>query len=256
MSGGSEAETGAGVGPGTVRLLLVDDEQPARERLRRLLAGDDRVEVVGEAIDGSDALDKIESLRPDAVFLDIQMPGCTGLEVAASLSAPRPKIVFCTAYDEHAVEAFELHAVDYLLKPVSRARLGQALDRLGIVDDAAVDAAQRATAPFPTRFLGKRGSAYHVVSVDDAVFFLSDEGQTRLQTPEGHYWLQPSLNELEERLDPQRFFRISRAAILGLDHVVQVVPTGNGQGEVKLIGDVELPVSRRRYRELLDRLGL
>ena len=103
-----------------VHALLVDDEQPARERLRRLLAAFDDVEVVGEAEDGEHALERILELRPDVVFLDIQMPGCSGLDLAASMPAPRPKIVFCTAFEEHAVDAFELHAVDYLLKPITR----------------------------------------------------------------------------------------------------------------------------------------
>ena len=112
-----------------IRVLLVDDEQPARDRLRQLLAPHDDVEIVGEAEDGESAIEKILEVAPRLVFLDIQMPGCSGIEVAASLAAPRPQIVFCTAYDEYAVDAFELHAVDYLLKPVNRARMGKALDR-------------------------------------------------------------------------------------------------------------------------------
>ena len=115
-----------------VRALLVDDEQPARERLRRLLAAFDEVEVevVGEAEDGEHAFEQILALTPDVVFLDIQMPGCSGLDVAASLPALRPKLVFCTAFGQHAVDAFELQAVDYLLKPVTRARLAEAIRRL------------------------------------------------------------------------------------------------------------------------------
>ena len=113
-----------------VRALLVDDEQPARERLRRLLAAFDDLEVVGEAEDGEQAIEQILELKPDLVFLDIQMPGCSGMEVAASMPSPRPKIVFCTAFEEYAVDAFELHAVDYLLKPINRARLARALQRV------------------------------------------------------------------------------------------------------------------------------
>ena len=106
-----------------IRALLVDDEEPARERLRRLLTELGGVEIGGEAEDGEQAMEQIAALRPDLVFLDIQMPGCTGMEVAASLAAPRPRIIFCTAFDQYAVDAFELNAVDYLLKPVNRARL-------------------------------------------------------------------------------------------------------------------------------------
>lgn len=110
-----------------IRVLLVDDEEPARERLRQLLSSFDDFEVVGEAGDGEQALEKISQAQPDLIFLDIQMPARSGIEVAASLPSPRPGIIFCTAFDQHAIRAFELHAVDYLLKPVSRTRLAEAL---------------------------------------------------------------------------------------------------------------------------------
>ena len=113
-----------------IRALLVDDEQPARDRLRRLLGEVPDVEIAGEAEDGERAMEEIARLVPDVVFLDIQMPGCTGMEVAASLASPRPHIIFCTAFDQYAVDAFELSAVDYLLKPINRARLARALDRV------------------------------------------------------------------------------------------------------------------------------
>ncbi len=113
-----------------IRALLVDDEEPARLRLRRLLEGFPEVRVVDEAADGVEALEKIERLRPDLVFLDVQMPGRSGLEVAARLRPPRPAVVFCTAFDQYAVDAFELYALDYLLKPVSLARLRRCVERV------------------------------------------------------------------------------------------------------------------------------
>jgi DNA-binding LytR/AlgR family response regulator len=113
----------------TLTALLVDDEAPARARLRQLLAERADLTIVGEAEDGVQAVERIQALTPDVVFLDIQMPGCSGLEVAASLGQPRPAIIFCTAFDQHAVDAFELQAVDYLLKPVTRARLDAAIAR-------------------------------------------------------------------------------------------------------------------------------
>ena len=112
-----------------IRVLIVDDEAPARDRLRRLLSPSD-VTVIGEAADGDDAIAQIAALQPDLVFLDIQMPALTGLQVAARLPAPRPRIVFCTAYDQFAIEAFELHAVDYVLKPVNRTRLEGTIGRI------------------------------------------------------------------------------------------------------------------------------
>ena len=113
-----------------IRTLVIDDEQPARERLKQLLSAHPDVEVVGEADDGVQAAEKIAELTPDLVLLDIQMPGASGLDVAASLGRPRPAVIFCTAFDQYAVDAFELSALDYLLKPVNRARLAAALDRV------------------------------------------------------------------------------------------------------------------------------
>src|SRR5262245_41979281 len=121
------------------RILIVDDEAPARTRLRQMLSSHAAFEIVGEAETGTQAMSLIAGLKPDVVLLDIQMPGCSGIDVAASLSKPRPHIIFCTAYDQYAVDAFELNAVDYLLKPISRARLAQALDRLNAFSNGAAD---------------------------------------------------------------------------------------------------------------------
>jgi two-component system LytT family response regulator len=237
-----------------IRTLLVDDEQPARERLRRLLAGAADIEIVGEAEDGEQALERIVEAKPDLVFLDIQMPGCTGMEVASSLASPRPHLVFCTAFDQYAVDAFELNAVDYLLKPVNRARLDKALERVrgGQRSDRAVDRVAR-TAP-PTRFVARRGNAYRVIAAREVVCFLSEDGLTKLQTAAEHYWVPPSLADLEERLDPRRFFRVSRSAIVNLDAVREIIPRDDGQAEVVLKDGPRLDVSRRRVRELTDRL--
>jgi two-component system LytT family response regulator len=239
-----------------IRALLVDDEQPARERLRRLLGEVQDVDVVGEAEDGEQAMAEIARLAPGVVFLDIQMPGCTGMEVAASLPAPRPHIVFCTAFDQYAVDAFELSAVDYLLKPINRARLEKALDRVrrGAGSDDAIDSAMR-TSTRPTRFLARRGATYRVVQAREVLCFLSEEGITKLQTAEQHYWMTPTLNELESRLDERQFFRISRASIVNLDAVREVTPTAGGHGEIALRDGSKHEVSRRRFRDLTERLG-
>jgi two-component system LytT family response regulator len=144
-----------------IRVLLVDDEPPARDRLRQLLAGHDDVTIAGEAEDGVEAIERVAELAPDLLMLDIQMPGCSGLEVAASLPHPRPAIVFCTAYEQYAVDAFEVHAVDYLLKPVNRARLQAALDRVRAATparDAAIDRAIRRPPLAPLRFLARKGA--------------------------------------------------------------------------------------------------
>src|SRR5205085_6718540 len=110
-----------------IRVLIADDEVPARARLRQMLASHTDIEVAGEAETGVEAMELAVQLKPDLILLDIQMPGCSGLDVATCLPQPRPHVIFCTAFDQHAVDAFELHAVDYLLKPISRTRLSMAL---------------------------------------------------------------------------------------------------------------------------------
>jgi two-component system, LytTR family, response regulator len=232
-----------------MRVLIADDEAPARVRLRQLLAAHPDVEIAGEAETGSQAMELAASLRPDLVLLDIQMPGSTGIDVAACLPAPRPHVIFCTAYDQYAVDAFELHAVDYLLKPISRARLAQALDRV-----RSSPAACQPPAIAPARFLVKCGAHYTVVSEARVLYFASEDGVTKLVADGARYWMDPTLNDLEQRLNGARFFRISRAALVSLAAIAEVHPMPGGSGEVRLKNGERLEVSRRRYRELLDAL--
>jgi len=244
-----------------LRILIVDDEPAARDRLRQLLAAAADVEIVGEAGDGLEAIEKIAALTPDVVLLDIQMPGCSGLDVAASLAEPRPRIIFCTAYDEHALEAFELNAVDYLLKPINRTRLAAALDRVRAAKSAADDAdlkvraTKSSASPRQTRFLAKHANRYHVIEDTAVLYFSVEDGMTKLVTAASHYWMDPSLNDLEARLDAASFFRISRHAIVNLHAVKQVVPQQGGAGQIVLSTGGTLDVSRRRFGELLEKLG-
>jgi two-component system, LytTR family, response regulator len=239
----------------TLRALIVDDETPSRERLRRMLAEWKDVEVAGEAADGEEAMARIAELQPAVVFLDIQMPGATGLEVAASLPDPRPHIVFCTAFDQYAVDAFELHAIDYLLKPVSRARLEKALDRVRQNAPSGTGLDRMAGQAAPTRFLARKGTTYRVVPAREVLAFVSEDGLTKLLAPGQHFWMNPTLNELEARLDPRRFFRVSRAAIVNLDAVKEVEPDAGGHGDVLLRDGTRLEVSRRRFKDLTERLS-
>lgn len=257
-----------------MRLLIVDDELPARDRLRHLLQSHADVEIVGEADGGEQALEGIAALGPDLVLLDIQMPGCSGLDVAASIGSTGPRVVFCTAFDQHAVDAFELHATDYLLKPVSRARLAMALDRVRA--DLALRSARPAAKPgekaieervagpatdvpalplHPTRFLGRRANRFHVVPRDEVAYIATEDGLTRLQARGQHYWMQPSLSELERHLDPAHFFRVSRSAIVHLGAVVEIQPREGGHGEARLNDGTVLPVSRRRLPGLMERIA-
>ena len=241
-----------------IRVLIVDDEAPARSRLRQLLASHADAEIVAEAETGVQAMELARQLNPDLVLLDIQMPGCSGIDVAASLPQPRPNIIFCTAFDQHAVDAFELHAVDYLLKPISRVRLAQALDRVRSLDPAAressLDQAVRTQRSGPARFLVRNASHYLVINENRVFYFTSDGGLTKLVADGAQYWMDPSLNELEERLDGARFFRVSRAALINLNAVAEVFPMPGGSGEVLMKNGQRLEVSRRRFRDLLQSL--
>lgn len=243
-----------------IRTLVVDDEQPARERLKQLLSAHPDVEIVGEADDGVMAAEKIAELSPDLVMLDIQMPGASGLDVAASLGKPRPAVIFCTAFDQYAVDAFELSALDYLLKPVNRARLASALDRVRAATarpparDRAIEQLTQAGGMAPTRFLARRGNRFRVVPAADVVAFTFIDGVTHLLTASEQLSMQPTLVSLARRLDAEQFFQVSRSAIIRLDAVKEAKPFSDGTGEILLANGQTMIVARRRWRALLDRL--
>ena len=237
-----------------IRVLIADDEPPARDRLVQMLQSHPGVEVVGQAETGIQAMELASALRPDLMILDIQMPGCGGLDVAASLPSPRPQIVFCTAFDQYAIEAFELAAVDYLLKPVTRVRLAQALNRVRETRPERLDAAirQQQAKDGPVRFLVKSGASFVVVPESQVLYFSSDDGLTRLVTATASFLMDPTLNDLGMRLPPERFYRISRAVLVCLHGVVKVSTLAGGSGAVLLKNGQTLEVSRRRYRGFLD----
>jgi two-component system, LytTR family, response regulator len=241
-----------------VRTLLVDDEQPARDRMRQLLTNVAGIDIVGEAEDGVQAIERIAELAPDLVMLDIQMPGCSGLEVAASLGRPRPAIIFCTAFDQYAVDAFELQAIDYLLKPVNRARLQAAITRVqeqrASTRDRQLDHATRGERLSPMRFLGRKGTRFRVVPRHEVLAFTFHEGLTRLHTATEQLWMQPTLAALARRLDPGAFLQVSRTVIVHLDAIREARPFPDGTGEVVLTNGLTFPVTRRRWRALLDHL--
>jgi two-component system LytT family response regulator len=244
-----------------IRTLVIDDEQPARERLKQLLGSHPDVEVVGEADDGVEAAERIAELTPDLVLLDIQMPGASGLDVAASLGKPRPAVIFCTAFDQYAVDAFELSALDYLLKPVNRARLAAALDRVRSASDTAaagrdraIEQLTQASGMAPARFLAKRGNRFRVVPANEVVAFTFTEGVTHLLTTAEQLSMQPTLASLARRLDAGSFFQVSRNAIIRLDAVKEAKPFSDGTGEILLANGQTMIVARRRWRALIERL--
>jgi len=242
-----------------IRALLVDDEDLARSRLKSLLRAFDDIEIIGEAADGEQAMDRIQELKPDLVFLDIQMPGCSGTEVAQSLAAPEPKIIFCTAYDQYALEAFELSALDYLLKPVTRARLAKAIEKLRQTGSSqpprSADTLAAKGHSYPTRLLAKRAGRYRVIQQNEVFYFAFEDGLTRLHTVDQDLLMDLTITDLENRLNPRVFFRISRAAMINLNHVHEVSPLPGGYAWVTLRNKARLEVSRRRLKELMDKLG-
>jgi DNA-binding LytR/AlgR family response regulator len=238
-----------------VRVLIVDDEPSARVRLRRLLE-DLEAECVGEAGNGLEALEHVRELRPDLVLLDIVMPEVSGLDVARHLSEPRPLIVFQTAHDEHAVAAFEHEAIDYLLKPVTRDRLAQALERaarrLGAGTAgppreafARVERASPGPAAPPRRILVRAGAGHRLVAVREIARFTADEGLARAHASSGSFLTDYTLTDLEHRLGPG-FVRVSRADLVNAEWIDRLAGEGDGSATLTLQDKTVVHVSRRR----------
>lgn len=269
-----------------LRTFIIDDEAPARSRLRRLLgpfAAAGRLEIVGEAADGFQALDALAAQPVDLLLLDVQMPGLDGFEVLDRLSAaPRPVVIFVTAYDAYAVRAFEAAAIDYLLKPIDGERLALAIERAerlaghqndierrlaGLLEvlDRAQQPSARAANGYLRQMLIPGPDRLTVVPVTQLVAAEVDQGLTRiyvLQEAPGqpprlvrHTLTQP-LDALERRLDPDQFMRVHRAALIQLSHIREMVPWFSGRYKLVLTGGHEVIASRAHSRELRERLAL
>jgi DNA-binding LytR/AlgR family response regulator len=250
--------------PERLRTLIVDDEPLARQRLARLLAALPAVELVGDAANGREAVDRIRELKPDLVFLDIQMPGWDGFRVIKELEAP-PYIIFATAFDEYALRAFDLAAVDYLLKPIDPRRLAvavsKALDTAARRDFAArladLTRSLRDLEERPVRHIGVRhGERIVVIRPEDVFYFEARAKETSLFTKDREHIVDRSLKQLEDDLDPRRFFRCHRSYIVNLDRVAEVLPWFAGGLVARLTDKRDVPVSRRQAGALRERLGL
>ncbi|MFN8058665.1 MAG: LytTR family DNA-binding domain-containing protein [Vicinamibacterales bacterium] len=250
----------------TFRTLVVDDEPLARKRLVKLLARHREIEVVGEAEHGQQACDRIGTLAPDLVFLDIQMPGLSGFEVLAQLTH-RPRIVFVTAHDEFAVKAFEEQALDYLLKPVEPERLARAVARLvevaapaGGVDarlDRLLEAVER-TRPILRRLPVRQGARITLVDVAQAVCFRAEDKYTTLYTPDAEHVLDRTIDELDRTLDPDVFLRVHRSTIVNVNFVRELTAVDGGRFVVTMADarTTRIQASRAGARTLRERLGL
>lgn len=236
-----------------LRALVVDDEPPARERLGALLRELDQVEVVGEARDAAEALRQLEVLAPELLYLDVNMPGMSGLELArhlARLDDP-PAIIFTTAHDEHAMEAFEAEAVGYLLKPIRKEKLAAATERaqrLSMNQLEAVGATARTHLAVRTR------DGIRLVRVEDVICLLAEDKYTTVRHTGGQDLIEDSLRTLEVDLG-ERFLRAHRAALVNRDYIEAVERNADGTHSIRLRGIAEVvPVSRRLAGDLKARL--
>jgi len=228
-----------------LKVLIADDEPIAREILREHVGAIAGLELAGEASNGAEAISRIFDLRPDVVLLDLQMPELDGLSVVRSLSGDRtPLIIFVTAYEQHAVAAFEVGAIDYLLKPVRRERLQKALEK-----------ARRQLKPAPPpapasennrrKIVGRRGSDLYLLDPAEIVAFQADGELVHIITQGPRYLSDHSLKALSEKLEPSRFRRIHRRTIISTDHIRKISPLSSKRWLLKMSNDFEAIVSKR-----------
>ena len=249
------------------RVLIVDDEALARDRLRQLLQAEPEIQIVGECADGHEAVATIQRESPDLIFLDIQMPELDGFGVLEALKTDRvPVIVFVTAYDQFALKAFDVHAVDYLLKPFDRERFQAALQHaLTQVKQRDHDSlAQRQAAALTDlkpmakpaeRLPVKTGGRVIFVRIDDIDWVEAAHNYVILHVDKDSHFLRETMNAFEERVSPEKFVRISRSTIVNIDRIKELQPMFYGEYTVTLHNGTRLTLSRR-YRDKLQQLGL
>ncbi|UWX03610.1 response regulator [Pseudoxanthomonas sp. NC8] len=248
----------------TIRVLIVDDEPVARRGLVRLLRQEPDIEVVGECGDGGSAIAAIGALSPDLVFLDVQMPELDGFAVIEAIGGNRmPAVVFVTAFDQHAVRAFDAQAIDYVLKPVDPERFHRAMQRarsrLSHPDDGFVRQVAEALKlidrgelrNYPTRLAIRSEGRVRLLDIDEVDRILAAGNYAEIHAGTRQHLLRETMNSLEARLDPQRFVRVSRAAIVSIARIREVQPLFNGDFVVLLKDGAQVNGSRR-YRAALD----
>jgi two-component system, LytTR family, response regulator len=247
----------------TIRVLVADDEKAARTRLARLLGKTGDAQIVGECADGASAIAQVKALRPDVLFLDIEMPEGTGLDVARAVASKTgPAIVFVTAFDQYAVRAFEVHAADYLLKPIGEERLAMAWDR---VRDhlrrgdagaervlAALNELKSGTPPkYRERLLATRDGRSTVIAAVDVEWAEAAANYVKLHLAGSTHLVRESMSALESQLDPRRFVRVHRSAIVNVDLVREIQPWFSGDQVLILRSGAKVKLSRT-YRKTFD----
>ncbi len=247
-----------------MKAFLVDDEPLARERLRSLLAhSENEIEIAGESGQASDAVEQINELKPDVVFLDIQMPGLDGFDVVSLLQKPLPYIVFVTAYDQYAIKAFEVHALDYLTKPVRLERLKECVNRLRDFStlktnqSESLERALEEQKEKPLHVLtAKKGRGIHILDINDVFYIEADDKLLFAHTSDAKYRVEGTLDLLEKRLSDGRFIRSHRSYLVNVKFISELIPWFSGSYEIKLKNGVQIGVSRRRVKDLKAQLGI
>ncbi len=251
----------------TIKTVIVDDEPLARKLIRTLLADAPDFEIVAECANGAEAIESIESLQPDLVFLDVQMPGIDGFGVLAALDRDRlPFIVFVTAFDQYALRAFDVHALDYLLKPVDDERFSETLQRVRATTDARrADRAKiqllglieqvEAESRTAERLLVKSAGRIAFIDSGEIDWIEASGNYMRIHVGDETHLMRQTMSQMADKLDPARFARIHRSTIVNLDRVKELLPSKKGEFEVLLQNGARLVLSRK-YRPLLEqRLG-
>ena len=247
----------------TLRLLIVDDEPLIRLGIRRAIASLEGFDIAGECGTGDEAVDAIQTQAPDLVVLDVQMPGCTGLDVVRRIGAARmPPVVFLTAFDEYAVQAFEVNAVDYVLKPFDPERLQQAVERArsrivlqregGLAERLAALLAVRGERPLD-RLVVRNGERFEFVPIDAIDWIEAANNYVQLHCGTKHHLLGETMTNLERRLDSRRFLRVHRSRMVNTSRVVAVHVLMGGTYELELRDGTRL-TSGRQYREAVQQL--
>jgi len=244
----------------TLRVAIVDDEELARKVVSEYLAGQPEVTVVAECANGFEAVKAVTELKPDLVLLDVQMPKLNGFEVVELIGREQP-VIFVTAFDEYALKAFEVHAVDYLLKPFDRDRLVEALDRararIARHDTTPVEGLVELTRPRTTeRVLIRDGARVHILPVDGIDYVQAQDDYVSVQSGGRAYLKDQTLSDLESTFDPTRFVRIHRSYLLNIERLVRVEQTPRESHVAVLKDGTTLPVSRTGYRRIQQLLGL
>ncbi|HET8827219.1 MAG TPA: LytTR family DNA-binding domain-containing protein [Terriglobales bacterium] len=244
----------------TIRAIIVDDEDLARQVIREMLKTHPEIEIVGECANGFDAVKAVAELKPDLMFLDVQMPKLDGFEVL-ELVGSDVAVIFATAYDEHAIRAFEVHAVDYLLKPFRAERLTDALlrakERIGKKPSAALDqlAASARSGEYAERIVVKDGTRVHIFPAAKLDYAEAQDDYVALASQGKKYLKQQTISSLEASLDPRNFVRVHRSYVVNLERVSRLEPYGKDSHIAILSDGSRLPVSRAGLTRLKEFLG-